>query len=143
MFKKDPEVVRVLDRLAERLKNLDEWETNSSDSDFIDHKDFNIVVSKTKLSEPQHTWIPFRYWRHRRIIKDTIEKVYRRRQVERLNFAYDVIDGKYPYQMREGMNDTKQAWLDENAKEGEYVLHGYWIYFADEALAMAYKLQFS
>ncbi len=143
LFPKDPEVVRVLDRLAERLKNLDEWKT-CDDSDFIHHEDFNITVSKTKLAEPQHTWIYLRYWRHRRIIKNTIAKIYRRREVNRLSFAYDVIDGKYPYQENEyNLSDERRKWLEENSKEGEYTYRNHWLYFADDALAMAFKLRFT
>ncbi len=142
LFKKDPEVVKVLDRLIERLKNLDEWRTTDN-GDIISHTDFNIRVSKKKLSQPEHIWIYLRYWRHRKIIKNTVAKVYRRSEVSRFNFAFDVIDGKYPYQEdMYNMNDNQKAWLDDNAQEDEYVYKGRWLYFADEALAMAFKLRF-
>ena len=143
LFKKDPEVIRILDRLVDRLKNTDEWETtNDHKYDYIRHKDFNIKVAKHIISEPKQVFIYLRYWSQRKFIKTAIKKVYRHHEVSNLNFVYDIIDGKYPYQESIQLNDEQLKWLDENSKEGDYIYKLGWMYFIDEALAMAFKLRF-
>lgn len=136
--KKDSEVERVVERLSKKLENFDEWNVNGIG---VIHKSYNLKVSKYWISEPESVQIPRRW---RKIVKKQIMIIHREHEKEMLGFVYDVLDDKYPYQSYPNyVRDIERDWLLENAKEDQYVVRGNYVYFSDETLAMAFKLQFS
>lgn len=141
LFKKDPEVIKILDSLMKRLENLDDWERESND--FIRHRHHNIKIDQSRISDPKHMWITRRYGSYRKIIKAAVKTVHRNHKVNEYHFMNDVISGAYPHQMSMySLNDEQKAWLQENGEENDYLHRDHWLYFVDEPLAMAFKLRF-
>lgn len=139
-LKKDPEIERVVARLSAQLEKTEDWEPHDGK---VKHRLYNIVVNRRAITSPDHAWIPFRW---RRTIERQIRAIYREAEVTKLNFMYDVIDGKYPYYVAYADKETRD-WLKENATEDQYMiiengLHGNGLYFIDAELAMGYKLMF-
>ena len=138
LFKKpDPEVERVVEKLLEKLMNIDDWQPTGSNLD-VCHKRYNIVANKYRIDAPSHVWIPFR-WRKR--IRHQIDIIHRIAEVDRLHFIHDVINGDYPLQLRH-VNSEQKEWLEENSTgDNQYMDWNYWLYISDEALAVAFKLR--
>lgn len=134
---KDPEVERVVAALMDRMMDHDKWARKDSYS--IVHKEFNIVVSRHAISEPDYVWIPYRLKSH---VQEHINIVLRTHEVNRLGFIHDVVSGKYVYQVRtSALTGTEyKEWLAENVKSDEYIIKDYWIYFLNEETAMGFKL---
>jgi len=146
-FKKDPEVDRVVAKLSEQLKRVEDWKpSDSHNSVFVKHRFYNIITSKNSITCPDAVLIPFRW---RGTIKKQITAVYRKAEVKKLHFVHDIINGKYPYYI-DIYDVTKEMldWLKENATEDQYMyISGRGssragLYFIDAELAMGYKLTF-
>lgn len=142
LFKKDPEVERVMIRLTEQLEKVENWTVNTDES--IIHDSYNIVLNRNAILSPDHIWIPFRW---KKIIKKRVQAVYRIAEIDKLHFMYDVIDGKYPYYVSTVGNELSN-WLKENATEDQYMIisdptiRQSGLYIKDPELAMGYKLTF-
>lgn len=135
MKEKDPEVERVVKRLSERLDNIDEWKVDRTG---VQHKIYNLETTRHWISSPENIRIP-KHWG--RIIKKQIDIIHREEEKEKLEFVYDLLNDKYPYQSH-GIADEYLDWLKENASTDQYVIRGYYIYFSDDTLAMGFKLKF-
>jgi len=142
IFKKDPEIERIVARLYEQLDDIEDW--YPIDDEKIKHRLYNISISQRHIQNPNHVWIPSRW---RRMINKKIKQIYRRQEVDELCFIYDVIDGKYPYYIYQPSDEQKE-WLEENAKSSDYmIIDGYssqsGLYFIDAEIAMAFKIVFT
>lgn len=141
-FEKDPEIERVVARLSEQLEKVENWIINDEDGS-VKHRIHNIVTTKNAILSPDHVWLPFRW---KRIIGRQLRAIYRVDEVDKLNFMYDVIDGKYSYYVSAITKDLLD-WLKENATKDQYMIveknrRRRGIYIKDPELAMGYKLTF-
>ena len=142
MFKKDPEVIKVLDALIKNLKELDKWKPGDG-STKVEHRAWNIEFNKDSIRKPEYVDIKWRYWNQRKSLKKSITAIYRKAELNKLGFINDVINGVYEHHWHEPLSDEKREWLNENSSgNGDYIYYDYWIYFKDDTLAMAYKLRF-
>ena len=121
--------------LLKKLDKIEDWIKTGNDG--VTHKDYNLEVYHYLINKPKRVKIP-RKWRGK--VNQKIEKIYHHYQMESLGFLHDIILDKYPLHVWI-TSDEKLEWLKENANEGDYTTDGYWCYFKNESLAVAYKLR--
>ena len=148
---RDPQTERNVTALRERLLDTDAWSVCGSEDNWrVRHKTDHIEVGPWCVAEPEYMRIPFRW---RTVIKHYCKKVYALRDERRMDFLYDVLSGKYCYQVdltdfSTQTRDEIHNWLETefpDAKiEGQYTegRKDKWLYIADESMAVAFKLRF-
>ena len=121
--------------LLEKLSNIKDWSTTGEAG--VSHKEYNLETHEHIIIRPSKVRIP---WKWRRKIRYQIKRIFHQYEMESLNFLHDVILDKYPLQVR-ALDEERREWLKENSREGDYIADGYWYYFENESLAVAYKLR--
>lgn len=130
----NPEKERIVSVLLERLKDHDAWIKENFMT--IKHKEDNIQVDYKRVEKPDFVWIPFRWRSH---VKEHVDIVLHKHEVDRLGFIHDVINRKYVYQVHVDKSEYEE-WLAEHVKSDEYIIKNFWIYFLNEETAMGFKL---
>jgi len=124
----------ICNDLLEKLSKISDWKKMSNDG--VTHKDYNLDVYERCIGNPKNVKIP-RKWRKR--IRSKIKKIYHHYEMESLSFVHDVILDKYPLHARITTEEQKE-WIKENTNKNDYITTGYWYYFKNEEIAVAYKL---
>lgn len=134
-LEKKQKIDAICKDLLEKLDNTTDWKTAGNNG--VTHKDYNIEVYEHLILRPERVRIP-RKWKKK--IRQKLKKIYHHFRMQELCFLHDVILGKYSLHVWI-TDDEKKEWLKENAKEDDYIVVGYWYYFKNESIAVAYKLR--
>ena len=138
-------IEEICKKLSNNLDDVHDWAV-SRNNNYAEHKRLNVSLRPHYIYDPINVKVP-RSWK--KVFKVKIKKIEQHCVNESLDFFIDVLDGRYPLQIKNPGFDQRQ-WLkendeSENGENGEkgYVVKNEWYYIKDPALAVAYKLKWS